>query len=243
MTTPGEVSLITCNRSTRLSRLQPGGRRCWARYGRRCWRLGRFLDELKCRQRFLLFDTGLCRNQESEVPIINLSPWQKVHTVVFLFQSIHLLLTKLAYEHRNHFEVTIRFDFDNYFYEIKTQLELLVVKLFNVTAVFLIEDCRFCTVEASNFEPCRNFSFLLSRRLTKIKHVQQKNKWKRKFRKSLDMQTWFNSFFMYNLDVSNVVPPITYSCTGLLILDNSYLVGKLTNSIIAETKALVPLKS
>lgn len=159
VTTPGEVSLITCNRSTRLSRLQPGGRRCWARYGRRCWRLGRFLDELKCRQRFLLFDTGLCRNQESEVPIINLSPWQKVHTVVFLFQSIHLLLTKLAYEHRNHFEVTIRFDFDNYFYEIKTRLELLVVKLFNVTVVFLIEDCRFCTVEASNFEPCRNFSF------------------------------------------------------------------------------------
>jgi hypothetical protein len=38
-------------------------------------------------------------------------------------------------------------------------------------------------------------------------------------------------------------PPITYSWTGLLILDHSYLVGNLTNSKIAETKALEPLKS
>jgi hypothetical protein len=37
--------------------------------------------------------------------------------------------------------------------------------------------------------------------------------------------------------------PITYYWTGLLILDNSYLVGNLTNSKIAETKALEPLKS
>jgi hypothetical protein len=36
---------------------------------------------------------------------------------------------------------------------------------------------------------------------------------------------------------------ITYSWTGLLILDHSYLVGNLTNSKIAETKALEPLKS
>jgi hypothetical protein len=38
-------------------------------------------------------------------------------------------------------------------------------------------------------------------------------------------------------------PPITYYWTGLLILDHSYLVGNLTNSKIAETKALEPLKS
>jgi hypothetical protein len=34
--------------------------------------------------------------------------------------------------------------------------------------------------------------------------------------------------------------PITYSWTGLLILDHSYLVGSLTNSKITETKALEP---
>ncbi len=39
------------------------------------------------------------------------------------------------------------------------------------------------------------------------------------------------------------VPPITYYWTGLLILDHSHLVGNLTNSKIAETKALEPLKS
>ncbi len=35
----------------------------------------------------------------------------------------------------------------------------------------------------------------------------------------------------------------TYYCTGLLILDHSYLVGNLTNSKIAGTKASEPLKS
>jgi hypothetical protein len=39
------------------------------------------------------------------------------------------------------------------------------------------------------------------------------------------------------------LPPITYYWTGLLILDHSYLVENLTNSKIAETKALKPLKS
>jgi hypothetical protein len=37
--------------------------------------------------------------------------------------------------------------------------------------------------------------------------------------------------------------PITYYWTGLLILDHSYLVGNLTNSRIAATKALQLLKS
>ncbi len=37
-------------------------------------------------------------------------------------------------------------------------------------------------------------------------------------------------------------PPITYYWTGLLMLDNSYLVGNLTNSKITETKASEPLK-
>jgi hypothetical protein len=40
-----------------------------------------------------------------------------------------------------------------------------------------------------------------------------------------------------------VLPPITYHWTGLLILNHSYLMGNLTNSKIAETKALEPLKS
>jgi hypothetical protein len=38
-------------------------------------------------------------------------------------------------------------------------------------------------------------------------------------------------------------PPITDFWTGLLILDPSYLVGNLTNSKIAETKALESLRS
>ncbi len=38
-------------------------------------------------------------------------------------------------------------------------------------------------------------------------------------------------------------PLITYYWTGLQILDHSYLVGNLTNSKIAEAKALEPLKS
>ncbi len=38
-------------------------------------------------------------------------------------------------------------------------------------------------------------------------------------------------------------PPDTYYWTVPLILDHSYLVGNLTNSKIAETKALEPLKS
>jgi hypothetical protein len=42
---------------------------------------------------------------------------------------------------------------------------------------------------------------------------------------------------------STVVPTVTYYWTGLLILDHSYLVGNLTNSKIAETEALEPLKS
>ncbi len=37
-------------------------------------------------------------------------------------------------------------------------------------------------------------------------------------------------------------PQITYYWTDLLILDHLYLVGNLTNSKIAETKALEPLK-
>ncbi len=45
-------------------------------------------------------------------------------------------------------------------------------------------------------------------------------------------------------DISIVhYPTITYYWTVPLILDHSYLVGKLTNSKIAETKALEPLKS
>ncbi len=38
-------------------------------------------------------------------------------------------------------------------------------------------------------------------------------------------------------------PQITYYWTGIRILDHSYLVGNLTNSKIAETIALEPLKS
>ncbi len=40
------------------------------------------------------------------------------------------------------------------------------------------------------------------------------------------------------MDIGTPPPPITYYWTGLLILDHSYLIGNLTNSKIAETKAL-----
>ncbi len=43
--------------------------------------------------------------------------------------------------------------------------------------------------------------------------------------------------------VESKIPPITYYWTGLLILDHSYLLGNLTNSKIAEIKALEPLNS
>ncbi len=45
------------------------------------------------------------------------------------------------------------------------------------------------------------------------------------------------------IEEQKLYPPITYYCTGLLILDHSYLVGNLTNPKIAETKALEPIKS
>jgi hypothetical protein len=50
-------------------------------------------------------------------------------------------------------------------------------------------------------------------------------------------------FFILVFIVQGCYPAITYYWTGLLILDHSHLVGYLTNSIIAETKALEPLKS
>jgi hypothetical protein len=39
------------------------------------------------------------------------------------------------------------------------------------------------------------------------------------------------------LHIMYSIPPITYYWTDLIILDYSYLVGNLTNSKIAETKA------
>jgi hypothetical protein len=48
---------------------------------------------------------------------------------------------------------------------------------------------------------------------------------------------WDDGFF-FSYD-----PTITYYWTVPLISDHSYLVGNLTNSKIAETKALEPLKS
>ncbi len=55
--------------------------------------------------------------------------------------------------------------------------------------------------------------------------------------------TWVQVCFRNFLRDDYNYPPITYYWTGLLILDHSYLVGNLTISKIAETKALEPLKS
>jgi hypothetical protein len=54
------------------------------------------------------------------------------------------------------------------------------------------------------------------------------------------------SFNTFPFNIYNLTPPlpsITYYWTGLQILDRSYLAGNLTDSKIAETKALEPLKS
>jgi hypothetical protein len=54
-------------------------------------------------------------------------------------------------------------------------------------------------------------------------------------------RSW-HTHVLHNADELST-PPITYYWTGLmLILDHSYLVGNLTNSKIAETKALELLK-
>ncbi len=52
---------------------------------------------------------------------------------------------------------------------------------------------------------------------------------------------WGRQFFTLTLKV--MLPPITYYWTGPLILDHPCLVGNLTNTKIAETKALETLKS
>ncbi len=52
-----------------------------------------------------------------------------------------------------------------------------------------------------------------------------------------------SSFKIFAQSVCDGYPPITYYWTGLLILDHSYPIGDLTNSKIAETKALQPPKS
>jgi hypothetical protein len=55
------------------------------------------------------------------------------------------------------------------------------------------------------------------------------NGWTKRFYNALTCETYRYS-------------PITYYWTGLLMLDHSYLVGNLTNSKVAETKVLEPLK-
>jgi dihydropyrimidine dehydrogenase (NADP+) len=60
--------------------------------------------------------------------------------------------------------------------------------------------------------------------------------WTQHWKKSLVL---IKSFMLTSFDY----PTITYYWTVSLILDQSYLVGNLTNSKIAETKALEPLKS
>ncbi len=50
----------------------------------------------------------------------------------------------------------------------------------------------------------------------------------------------YNTLYFF---FTKLYPPITYYRTGLLILDRSYLIGDLTNSKIAKTKALEPIKS
>jgi hypothetical protein len=50
-------------------------------------------------------------------------------------------------------------------------------------------------------------------------------------------------FTQFHTPASKRYPPITYYCTGILILDHSYPVENLTNWKVSETKALEHLKS
>jgi hypothetical protein len=67
--------------------------------------------------------------------------------------------------------------------------------------------------------------------------------------RSLSLTMAWGRIYLRTHKYMNLISPgpknfiITYYWTGLLILDHSYLVGNLTNSKIAETKALEPLKS
>ncbi len=55
---------------------------------------------------------------------------------------------------------------------------------------------------------------------------------------------WWSHYSKFQTSTSlGWYPPITYYWTCLLILDHSYLVRNLTNSKIAEKKALKPVKS
>ncbi len=56
----------------------------------------------------------------------------------------------------------------------------------------------------------------------------------------LDNMNKKKEIYLYHLQ--SYIPPMAYYWTGLQILDHSCLVGNLTNSKIAETKALEPLK-
>jgi hypothetical protein len=67
----------------------------------------------------------------------------------------------------------------------------------------------------------------------------------RNFRKACNDQNMLYRQYdgLKGLGRLEIYSPITYYWTGFLILDHSYLVGNLTNSKIAETKALEPPKS
>ncbi len=97
----------------------------------------------------------------------------------------------------------------------------------------------FVNVKASNFGPHENVGpFLRDPHLLWVNSLPKMN------RIDFANRKFVYNFYSIDFSVGRVlIPPITYYWTGLLILDNSYLVGNLTNSKISETKALEPLKS
>jgi hypothetical protein len=52
------------------------------------------------------------------------------------------------------------------------------------------------TVKASNFAPQENFAFYLLTRLANIKRVLHENKGNGRLRKTSDIQTWSDSYFV-----------------------------------------------
>ncbi len=84
-----------------------------------------------------------------------------------------------------------------------------------------------------------HYTLLQSLDINLIEAVQEKNTKKDSIVASGHSQTLTSR----GLLVHKGYPPITHYCTGLLILDHSYLVGNLTKSKIAETKTLEPLES
>ncbi len=100
-----------------------------------------------------------------------------------------------------------------------------------------------CTVKASNFGPHGNFGPYVQKGFLSSKRFLRKIQGNESCRKTSDFQTLFCSFFVCTeyiqisyIQLSPIIGQVSYYWT-------THIVRNLTNSKVAETKALEPLKS